>query len=337
MTILEHTGAPQHHRAFAISVGWTLSLLLLGSVVHATESSLACPDWPTCFGSYMPVMEGGVFWEHIHRLWAGGLILMFALGAWFAFREGASRGVKIAAVGGVLLLLVQAVFGGLTVLMQLPDAISTSHLSMALAFLCLTTVLAIATSPRRRERRPLPEPVRGDLRTWGTLSTVLVFGQSVLGGLVRHTDAGMACPDFPTCGGEWIPTITNHLVGLHFAHRVIGVLATVVVLGLAWRILRDPLERRLRRFALAAVALVLVQMTLGIVSVLSILAVVPVSLHTLGAAGLLCVLTALSAWGWIGYGTDVAGAGTEDAAGGAPGRTTERLSEPAAPRSTAGA
>lgn len=29
-------------------LAWTLALLLLGSVVHATESSLACPDWPTC-------------------------------------------------------------------------------------------------------------------------------------------------------------------------------------------------------------------------------------------------------------------------------------------------
>ena len=35
--------------AFAVAVAWTLGLLFMGSVVHATESSLACPDWPTCF------------------------------------------------------------------------------------------------------------------------------------------------------------------------------------------------------------------------------------------------------------------------------------------------
>jgi len=305
MIFTQHSGATQYHRAFAISVGWTLSLLLLGSIVHATNSSLACPDWPTCFGSWMPVMEGGVFWEHIHRLWAGGLMLMFALGTWFAFRERASRRVKVGAVIGMLLLVVQAVFGGLTVILLLPDWISTSHLSMALAFLSLTTVLALATSPARRARRPLPRQADRTLRFWGSFAALTVFAQSVLGGLVRHADAGMACPDFPTCGGQWIPRMSNPLVALHFSHRVLGIVATVSVVVLAWRILRHPLESTVRRFTLAALGLVALQMTLGVVSVLSILAVVPVSLHSLGAATLLWVLVSLAAWGWIGWGTSV--------------------------------
>ncbi|MDT8368759.1 MAG: COX15/CtaA family protein [Longimicrobiales bacterium] len=313
MTILGHSGAQQHHRAFAVSVGWTLSLLLLGSVVHATESSLACPDWPTCFGSYMPVMEGGVFWEHIHRLWAGGLILMFGVATWFSFREGAPRGVRLAAVAGVGLLLLQSILGGLTVLLRLPDAISTSHLMLALAFLGLTTLLAGVTSPSRARRRPLSRPTSRVLRRWGTGAALVVFAQSVLGGLVRHADAGMACPDFPTCGGQWIPPMSHALVGLHFAHRVLGGVATLAVIALAWRLLRLTRERGVRHFALAALSLVFVQMTLGVVSVLSVLAIVPVSLHTLGAAALLCILVAMSGWGWYGWGTDRPTAGSNAA------------------------
>mgnify|MGYP003720487433 CR=1 FL=1 len=48
-------------------------MLFLGSVVHATGSSLACPDWPTCFGTMFPEMTGGVFWEHLHpSIWLMG-------------------------------------------------------------------------------------------------------------------------------------------------------------------------------------------------------------------------------------------------------------------------
>jgi heme A synthase len=290
----------QSYRAFAIAVVWTLGLLFLGSVVHATESSLACPDWPTCFGTMFPEMEGGVFWEHLHRLVAGGLILLFAGATFLAFRESRpGHWMRTATVAGIALLLVQAVFGGLTVIYRLPDAISTSHLSMALVFLSLATVLTTAASPGRSSRAPIGPATARALRLGATLGAALVFLQSVVGGVVRHTDAGMACPDFPTCVGEWVPPLTNGLVATHFLHRVLGVVATLAVLALVWRLVSGKAPSHVRRLGLLAAALVVAQMTLGIVSVLSLLAVLPVSLHTLGAASLLASLVALATWGWL--------------------------------------
>ena len=114
------------HRSLVVTVAWTLALLYLGSIVHATESSLACPDWPTCFGTMMPEMVGGVFWEHLHRIVAGVLILLFGAATYFAFREAGDRRWMVrASLAGVGLLLVQSVFGGLTVIYRLPDAVST--------------------------------------------------------------------------------------------------------------------------------------------------------------------------------------------------------------------
>lgn len=289
----------QQHRAFAVTVVWTLALLTLGSVVHATESSLACPDWPTCFGTMMPEMEGGVFWEHLHRLVAGGLILMFGLATWYVWKETPERRGRLRlCVAGLVLLLVQAVFGGLTVILLLPDAVSTTHLGLAFLFLGLAVVLAARTSPRFAERRPSDGGHRRLLRIRGWTAAGLVFLQSLLGAAVRHADAGMACPDVPTCLGEWAPPLGNGLVALHFAHRVAAILALAAVLWLAIGALRaHGMPGAVRRAVSGAVALTLAQITLGILSVTTLLAVTPVSLHTLGAALLLAVLVLLAAWG----------------------------------------
>src|SRR5687768_396978 len=144
-----------HSRAFKVSVAWTLGLLWLGSLVHATESSLACPDWPTCFGTMMPEMTGGVFWEHLHRLVAGGLLLMWGLATWLARKETRDRPwIFKATLAGMALLLVQSLFGGLTVIFRLPDWISTTHLTLALSFLVLAAVLASATTPASEAGAP---------------------------------------------------------------------------------------------------------------------------------------------------------------------------------------
>lgn len=279
-----------HPRAFKVTVVWTLLLLFLGSVVHATESSLACPDWPTCFGTMVPEMSGGVFWEHLHRLVAGGLVLMFSLATWLAYKEVRDRPWIIKACwSGIALLLVQSAFGGLTVIYRLPDLVSTTHLALAFGFLGLATHLAAATATPREAVVP-----DAGITLWAWVAASLVFAQSVLGGLVRHMDAGMACPDAPLCLGQVVPPLINAPIITHFAHRVLALIVVLAVLGLVVRVWRGRASAPLKRWAAGAVVLVLAQVALGVASVLSVLAVAPVSLHTLVAAGLLASLVYLS-------------------------------------------
>lgn len=288
---MQRDSADLHPRAFRVTVIWTLGLLFLGSVVHATESSLACPDWPTCFGTMVPEMTGGVFWEHLHRLVAGGLVLMFGLATWLVRKEVTGRPWMFkACLAGLGLLVVQSVFGGLTVIYQLPDLVSTTHLTLAFAFLTLAAVLAAATSGHGSADEGMNESVGVRLRALAVFAGLLVFLQSVLGGLVRHTDAGMACPDVPLCLGQVVPPLVNLPITAHFAHRVLALVATAAVIWLAVEAFRSDAPQRLRRWVVAAVVLVLLQVGLGIASVLTVLAVTPVSLHTLVAAALVAVL-----------------------------------------------
>jgi len=288
-----------HHRAFAVAVGWTLLLLFLGSVVHATGSSLACPDWPTCHGTLMPNMIGGVFWEHLHRLVAGGLVLLWLLATWLAWKPGADRPwLRWWSLVGVGLLIVQSVLGGVTVLMKLPPAVSTAHLGLAFLFLSLTTVLAVRTSPRWGERGDVDRRARRSLRPLLLGVTGLVYVQSLLGALVRHTGAALACPGVPLCLGQWVPPLDQTPIALQYFHRVVAMLVALAVLGAAWAVLRRSQTTRMRRAALGAVGLVLLQVTLGFVAVATFLAVLPDALHTLVAASLLAVMVSLSTWSW---------------------------------------
>src|SRR5277367_4160628 len=68
------------HRYALVTACMTLVLLLAGALVTSTGSSLAVPDWPLSFGTLFPKMEGGVFFEHGHRLIAGTVtVLMLGL------------------------------------------------------------------------------------------------------------------------------------------------------------------------------------------------------------------------------------------------------------------
>ncbi len=292
---------PLYYRILAFAIVWTLGLLWLGSVVHATGSSLACPDWPTCFGSMTPEMTGGVFWEHLHRLVAGGLILIFMLATALAWKPEADRPwIRRWCLIGIGALLFQAVLGGLTVIFLLPTSISTSHLALAFLFLALLVVLTLATGPSRNAV-PEPDPDRAQrVRTRSLTVAGLVFLQSVVGAGVRHAEAGMACPDIPLCLGKVVPPFANGLIVLHFGHRVLGYLVLVAALWLAWSVRGITESPRLRRLVATAAALVVFQVGLGFASVYTTLGVVPVSLHTLVAASILSLLVAAATLCWPG-------------------------------------
>ena len=274
---------------------WTLALLFLGSVVHATGASLACPDWPTCFGTMMPEMTGGVFWEHLHRLWAGALVLLFIYAVVLLRRQLPERTDLLRmGVAGFVLLLVQSLVGGLTVIYRLPDAVSTTHLALAFAFLALLTAMTVRVADANvgAARRVRASRLA---RRAGIWIAGVGFVQSVVGAAVRHTDAGVACPDVPLCLGRVIPPFEHPLVVLHFSHRLLGVALAIVALCFAWLVWTRVADRGARRLAMSLSAVVVAQVLLGFYSVAYHLRPSLVSSHTLLAAVLITLSVALAA------------------------------------------
>jgi cytochrome c oxidase assembly protein subunit 15 len=116
---------------------------------------------------------------------------------------------------------------------------------------------------------------------------------------MRHTDSGLAIPDFPLAFGRLVPPLGDPKVAVHFAHRVGALVVSSCVAVTATRVLsQHRLERGLVRPAILLVSLVLVQITLGATTVWTHKAVVPTTLHVLTGALVLATSLVLTLRSW---------------------------------------
>ena len=286
-----HSGFGLHRLAVA-TAGATLVLLFLGGLVTSTGSGLAVPDWPLSFGQVFPPMVGGVLFEHGHRLAAtvvGCLTVVLAL--WTVVGDGRAS-VRALGLLALLAVVLQGVLGGITVLYKLPLAVSVTHACLAQTFFCLTVTLALVTSPAWSAPRPRRSPAA--LGVLAGLTTGAVFGQVVLGALVRHMHAGLAIPDFPLAFGRLVPPLVTPYIAVHFAHRVGALLVAAAVGSTAGYVLRHTADPWVRRPALLAAGLVILQVTLGALTIWSRRAVLPTTAHLVVGAAILATCLVLT-------------------------------------------
>ena len=263
----------------------TFLLVVAGGLVTSTGSGLSVPDWPTTYGQNMFTFPpskwvGGIRFEHTHRLIAatvGLLTVLLALRAWLGRAPAAVRRLSAAAV---VIVVAQGVLGGLTVKFLLPTPISVGHACLAQCFFALTAAIAIVTSRRWREAGADFGGSTGP----GLAVAAAVLGQLVLGAWMRHSDAGLAIPDFPGAFGRFLPDHWDSRIAVHFAHRVGAIVVAATVFSAAFAIRRTRMDAAPRRIALALSLLVPAQMALGALSIWTRKAVpVTVAHQTLGA------------------------------------------------------
>jgi len=286
MTGTYHRGM---HTFAVVTACATFCLVIAGGLVTSTGSALAVPDWPLSYGQVMPPMVGGIFYEHGHRMVAtlvGCLTVVLALWLWRREERRWVRMLGLAALGAVIL---QGVLGGLTVLYLLPTPVSVAHATLAQSFFSATILLALVTSRGWLAAAQTPASPGGRTRAFVLVATAAVFLQLVIGAWMRHSDAGLAIPDFPLVYGAVLPpvdsgglarinmertsvydlpAVTAAQVWIHFAHRLGALLAAAAVIACGVHILRTfPAERTLREPAIVVVMLVLVQVLLGALTV----------------------------------------------------------------------
>ncbi len=280
-------------RKFKLAVGAllpaTYALLVFGSTVRAHGAGLACPDWPLCFGEVIPQLDFQIFLEWGHRALAGGIALVWgAIGLalwrsslWVRFRT-------LFAVGSVL-LVVQIILGGLTVLRLLAEWTVTSHLLGGNSFCALLLVFVLAL--REAEAPQVRAAVNGLTRPLAGLLVAFAVAQLALGGLVSSSGAGLACGTWPGCNGPvWFPTFEGP-IGLQVTHRLMA----YSLLGLA---AVNALVSGVRTASILVLALICAQVALGVANVLWQIPVEVTVAHAGGAAAILLSITWLNVEAW---------------------------------------
>jgi len=293
-----------------VTVGFTYFLVSLGGTVRVKNAGLSCPDWPLCYGKVFTFPDVGALLEEAHRYTASivsALIVALVICALIWARK--ERQVLIPALIAPVLLAVQIVLGGLTVLWKLPPTIITAHLGTALAIFATVITIAVMSgkSPRKGDSPDksgsYSSPEHPDkTRKFALLAmtnALFVYGLMLSGSYVVGSGASLACPGWPLCGTPPAWAVTYHLADINVLHRYI---ATFVGLVLIWTVVSGWRRRKVAPgqawIALAAGILFVVQAAVGGLVVLlrrpDLIAALHLALAT-AVWGLLVVLAVLAA------------------------------------------
>jgi len=185
--------APYHriHHVFAVFTACaTLVVITAGALVTSNDAGLSVPDWPTSFGYLIkvPTFTGGIRYEWTHRMLAGSLVsLTLAIAIWTLLVER-RRWLRWLSVGAFATVVLQAILGGLTVLLFQPPAVSTAHATVAQTFFSIAVAIAVFTGQRWVEETPRIEfdTRRPSLFTLTLVSIFVLYVQLILGGMFRH-------------------------------------------------------------------------------------------------------------------------------------------------------
>lgn len=323
------------HRLNLLTLVLTFCLVVLGAYVRLSNAGLGCPDWPGCYGHIgvpeaqhevaaaeaaypeRPVEAPKAWKEMVHRYLAGVVGLLIGALAVLAWRDRSRTLPRHLALAVVGVVLVQIVFGALTVTLKVKPIIVTTHLMLGLTTLSLLWWMWLST---RRTAASAP-PAAALLKPLSLAALLLLCGQIFLGGWTSTNYAALACPDFPACHDSYLPKgdlgeafklwrglgidyefgvlDTAARATIHLVHRygaLVLSLMLVTVAGYLLSLRRAPYTA----LGLALLAALALQLAIGIGLILKQLPLWLADAHNAGAAVLLLAVLALNHTVWRG-------------------------------------
>ena len=259
-------GAGTSHRGLRVAAigaaALTFLLIAVGGLVRGTGSGEGCTGWPKCSsGHWLPPFEYHAVIEYSHRMTAFldiCLVAVLAVVAWRGYRT--VRGVFRPAMTAVVLIILQAVLGGIVVKGALAPLLVTAHFATAMVLVAVLVYTTVASFSLRAH----PGGRADGLTVLARVVAVGTFGLLLVGAYVRGENAGLVFADWPLMNGRAVPALSSVPAALQFTHRL---LALVIAAGMAWLAVRAWRERSSRgapaSLALLATGLFAAQVLLG--------------------------------------------------------------------------
>jgi len=285
---------PRYRALVYLTLALSFLVVVWGGVVRVSGSGLGCPDWPLCHGQFLPGLDTATRIEWFHRFIAiaGGLSLA-ALGVITIARHRADRRVFGLVVAAGVLYILQAVLGGIVVLLELPHTWVTAHLANAEILLALLTVLAVEVRWPALATRTRGAP-------WTAVVLAAAVGTFVLlltGAYVRGADATSACTTWPLCDDGAFPAFGAPAI--HMAHRWVAGVVGVVLVAACWQAWRHRREAPgLGAFAVLTAAAFALQVAVGAANPLSGFSPWALGAHPALASLVWCLTVALTVVAW---------------------------------------
>ena len=305
-------------------------VIALGAWTRLVDAGLGCPDWPGCYGFVVfPINEADIaiaeslypefpydinkaIPEVVHRYFAATLGLFAIFLVYLSFKQNENKNIRLWTIGLLIFICCQGIFGYLTVSLKLLPIIVTGHLFGGFTTLTLFFYIFLKSSNFEiLNKMKIP-----NLKLIAGLAFFILIFQIFLGVWTSTNYASLACADFPTCQGSYLPEMDfkngfnlnqevgpNYLYGLldnpsrvavHYSHRVTAILVTLIFLILMsklWFTNAAPLASTLG-------ILLITQISLGIINVVYVLPLYVAIAHNLVAATLLLTIFTINYLAW---------------------------------------
>jgi cytochrome c oxidase assembly protein subunit 15 len=305
-------------------------VIALGAWTRLVDAGLGCPDWPGCYGFVVfPTNETEIALaearyptfpydinkaipEVVHRYFAAALGFLAIIMVYYSFKQNENKNIRRWTIGLLIFICCQGLFGYLTVSLLLLPIIVTAHLFGGFTTLTLFFLIFLMSGKFDiLEKMAIPK-----LKTIAGIALAVLLFQIFLGVWTSTNYASLACADFPTCQGTYMPEMDfkngfnlnqevgpNYLYGLldnpsrvaiHYSHRVSAILVAVVFLILIsklWFSNAAPLASTIG-------ILLLTQISLGIINVVYVLPLYVAIAHNLVAALLLLAIFTVNYLAW---------------------------------------